>query len=39
MAELEITADGVVAKRLTTSAIMIGNVLIQADDEKDVIIS
>lgn len=39
VAELEITADGVVAKRLTTSAIMIGNVIIQADDDKDVIIS
>lgn len=39
VAELEITADGVVAKRLTVSAIMIGNVIIQADDDKDVIIS
>lgn len=39
VAELEITADGVVAKRLTVSAIMIGKVLIQADDDKDVIIS
>lgn len=39
VAELEITADGVVAQRLTVSAIMIGNVIIQADDDKDVIIS
>lgn len=39
VAELEITADGVIAKRLTVSAIMIGNVIIQADDDKDVIIS
>lgn len=39
VAELEITADGVVAKRLTASAIMIGNVLIQADDNDDVIIA
>lgn len=39
IAELEITSDGVEAKRLTASAIMIGNVLIQADDDKDVIIS
>ena len=37
--ELEITADGVVAKRLTVSTIMIGEVLIQADDNGDVIIA
>lgn len=39
VAELEITADGVVAKRLTVSTIMIGEVLIQADDNGDVIIA
>lgn len=39
VAELEITADGVVAKRLTVSTIMIGKVLIQADDDGDVIIA
>lgn len=39
VAELEITADGVVAKRLTVSTIMIGKVLIQADDNGDVIIA
>lgn len=39
IAELEITSEGVIAKRLTVSAIMIGNVIIQADDDKDVIIS
>lgn len=39
VAELEITADGVVAKRLTGSTIMIGKVLIQADDDGDVIIA
>lgn len=39
VAELEITADGVVAKRLTVSTIMIGEVLMQADDNGDVIIA
>ena len=39
VAEREITADGVVAKRLTVSTIMIGEVLIQADDNGDVIIA
>lgn len=39
VAELEITADGVVAKRLTVSTIMIGEVLTQADDNGDVIIA
>lgn len=39
VAELEITADGVVAKRLTVSTIMIGEVLIQADNNGDVIIA
>lgn len=39
VAELEITADGVVAKRLTVSTIMIGEVLIQSDDNGDVIIA
>lgn len=39
VAELEITADGVVAKRLTVSTIMIGEVLIQAEDNGDVIIA
>lgn len=39
IAELEITSEGVIAKRLTTSTIVIGKVLIQADDDKDVIIS
>ena len=39
VAELEITADGVVAKRLTVSTIMIGKVIIQADDNGDVIIA
>lgn len=39
VAELEITADGVVAKRLTVSTILIGEVLIQADDNGDVIIA
>lgn len=39
VAELKITADGVVAKRLTVSTIMIGEVLIQADDNGDVIIA
>lgn len=39
VAELEITADGVVAKRLTVSTIMIGEVLIQADDNGDIIIA
>lgn len=39
VAELEITADGVVAKRLTVSTIMIGKVLIQADDDGNVIIA
>lgn len=39
VAELEITADGVVAKRLKVSTIMIGEVLIQADDNGDVIIA
>ena len=39
VAELEITADGVVATRLTVSPIMIGDVLIQADDNGDVIIA
>lgn len=39
VAELEITADGVVAKRLTVSTIIIGEVLIQADDNGDVIIA
>lgn len=39
VAELEITADGVVAKRLTVSTIMIGEVLIQANDNGDVIIA
>lgn len=39
VAELEITADGVVAKRLTVSTIIIGEVLMQADDNGDVIIA
>lgn len=39
VAELEITADGVVAKRLTVSTIMIGEVLIQAGNNGDVIIA
>lgn len=39
IAEMEITSEGVIAKRLTTSTIVIGKVLIQADDDKDVIIS
>ena len=39
VAELEITADGVVAKRLTVSTIMIGEVLMQADNNGDVIIA
>ena len=36
IAEMEITSEGVIAKRLTTSTIVIGKVLIQADDDKDV---
>ena len=39
IAELEITSEGVIAKRLTTSTIVIGKVLIQADDDGDVIIA
>lgn len=39
IAEMEITSEGVIAKRLTTSTIVIGNVLIQADDNDDVIVS
>ena len=39
IAEMEITSEGVIAKRLTTSTIVIGKVLIQADDDGDVIIA
>lgn len=39
IAELEITSEGVIAKRLTTSTIVIGKILIQADDDGDVIIA
>lgn len=39
IAEMEITSEGVIAKRLTTSTIVIGKVLIQADDNDDVIVS
>lgn len=39
IAEMEITSEGVIAKRLTTSTIVIGKVLIQADDDDDVIVS
>lgn len=39
IAEMEITSEGVIAKRLTTSTIVIGKVLIQADDDGDVIIT
>ena len=39
IAELEITSEGVIAKRLTTSTIVIGKVLVQADDDGDVIIA
>lgn len=39
IAEMEITSEGVIAKRLTTSTIVIGKILIQADDDGDVIIA
>lgn len=38
VAELEITADGVVTKRITTDALIIGNVIFQKDDVGDVTI-
>lgn len=37
-AELQITAGGVVAKRITTDALIIGNVIFQKDDVGDVTI-
>lgn len=38
VAELEITADGVVTKRITTDALIIGNVIFKKDDVGDVTI-
>ena len=37
--ELQITADGVETKRIKTTVLIIGNVVIQADDNSDVIVS
>ena len=38
VAELEITADGVLTKRITTDALIIGNVIFKKDDVGDVTI-
>ena len=37
--ELQITADGVETMRIKTTVLIIGNVVIQADDNGDVIVS